>query len=38
MRGGNGGWIWPLHDIVITNIVWWVAYKREIDGGAHIAP
>jgi len=20
---------WPLHDIVITNIVWCIAYKRE---------
>jgi len=27
-RGG-----WPSHDIVITNIVWCIAYKREFGGG-----
>ena len=26
------GWRWPLHDIVTTNIVWCVAYKREVEG------
>jgi len=25
--------IWPLHDIVIANIVWCMAYKREVVGG-----
>jgi len=29
---------WPLHDIVITNIVWCVAYKREIEGGVVCCP
>jgi len=24
---------WPLHDIVITNIVWCMAYQREVEGG-----
>jgi len=24
---------WPLHDIVITNIVWCLAYQREVEGG-----
>jgi len=24
--------IWPLHDIVIANIVWCVAYTREVGG------
>ena len=25
---------WLLHDIVITNIVWCMAYKREVEGSA----
>jgi len=25
---------WPLHNIAITNIVWYIAYKR---GGAYLA-
>jgi len=24
---------WPLHDIVITNFVWCIAYKRETEKG-----
>ena len=28
---------WPLQDIAITNIVWWMAYKRGVAGGAYIA-
>jgi len=24
---------WPLHDIVITNIVWCMVYKIEVEGG-----
>jgi len=24
---------WPLHDTVITNIVWCMAYKQEVGGG-----
>jgi len=28
---------WPLHDIVITNIVWCMAYQREFEGGSYIA-
>jgi len=28
---------WPLHDIVIANIVWCIAYKGGIGGGAYIA-
>ena len=24
---------WPLHDIVMTNMVWCIAYKREFGGG-----
>ena len=24
---------WPLHDIVITNIAWCMAYTREVGGG-----
>jgi len=28
---------WPLHDIVITNVVWCVAYKRDAEGGSYIA-
>jgi len=26
-----------IHDIVITNIVWYMAYKREVEGGSYIA-
>ena len=28
---------WPLHDIVITNIVWCKAYEREVEGGSYFA-
>jgi len=28
---------WPLHDIVITNRVWCMAYQREVEGGSYIA-
>jgi len=30
---------WPVHDIVITitNIVWCMAYQREVEGGSYIA-
>jgi len=28
---------WPLHDIAIANIVWCMAYKRRVGGGAYIA-
>ena len=28
---------WPLHDIAITNIVWCIAYKGRVGGGAYIA-
>jgi len=24
---------WPLHDIVINNIVWYTAYTSEVGGG-----
>jgi len=26
---------WPLHDLVITNVVWCRAYKREVKGGLY---
>jgi len=29
----NAGELWPLHNIVITNSVWCMAYKREVEGG-----
>jgi len=29
---------WLLHHIVITNIVWCMAYKREVDGGVVYRP
>ena len=29
---------WPLHVIVITNIVWCIAYKREVGGGVVYCP
>jgi len=29
---------WPLHDIVITNIVWCSAYKREVGRGVVYCP
>jgi len=29
---------WPLHDIVIANIVWCMAYKREVGGGVGYCP
>jgi len=28
---------WPLHDIVITNIVWCMPYKREVEEGSYLA-
>jgi len=28
---------WPLHDIAITNIVWCMAYKGSVGGGAYLA-
>ena len=28
---------WPLHDIVITNIVWCMAYKGRVAGRSYIA-
>jgi len=28
---------WPLHDIAIISIVWYMAYKRGVGGGAYIA-
>jgi len=28
---------WPLHDIAITNIVWFAAYKRGVGKRAYIA-
>ena len=30
-RRNTGGW--PLHDIGITNIVWRIAFKREVGRG-----
>jgi len=30
--------IWPLDEIVITNIVWCIAYKREFGGGVVYCP
>ena len=33
-RHAFGLGVWPLHDIVITNIVWYIAYKREVGRGA----
>jgi len=29
---------WLLHDIVITNIVWYIAYKQEFVGGVVYCP
>jgi len=29
---------WPLHDIVITDIVWCIVYKREVEGGVVYRP
>jgi len=28
---------WPLHDIVITNIVWCMAYKGRVGGRSYSA-
>ena len=28
---------WPLHEIAITDIVWYVAHAGEVGGGAYIA-
>jgi len=30
--------IWPLHDIVITNMVWCIAYRREVGRGVVYSP
>jgi len=35
-KGGGKGW--PSHDIVITNIVWCIAYKRSVGGGVVDCP
>jgi len=35
-RACSGGW--PLQDIVITNIVWCIAYKREVGSGVLCRP
>ena len=38
VRVHKGFGVWPLHDIVINNIVWYMAYKRRVGGGgAYIA-
>jgi len=29
---------WPLHDIGITNIVWYIAYKQEVGKGILYCP
>jgi len=29
----HGATVWPLHDIVINTIVWYIAYKRGGGGG-----
>jgi len=34
---GNGGTSWHLHDIAIANIVWCMAFKGGVGGGACIA-
>jgi len=34
----EGGAPWPLHDIVITNIVWCLAYKRAVGRGVVYCP
>jgi len=33
-----GAVLWPLHDIVTTNIVWCIAYTREFEGGVVYCP
>ena len=35
-RDGSGV-CWPLHDIVITNILWCVAYKGRVGGRMYMA-
>jgi len=30
--------VWPLHDIVIANIVWCIAYKRDVGRGVVYGP
>ena len=37
MVGGWGVRGWPSRNIAITNVVWCVAYKRGVGGGAYIA-
>jgi len=34
----GGSDVWPLQDIVITNLVWCIAYKREVGGGVLYCP
>jgi len=34
----SGTVTWPLHDIVITNIVWCIAYKRAVGRGVLYCP
>jgi len=29
--------VWPVYDIAIANIVWCMAYTREVEGGSYIA-
>ena len=36
-KGTVGGECWPLHEIVITNIVWCLACKRDVEGGSYLA-
>jgi len=36
-KGTVGGECWPLHEIASTNIVWCMAYKRRVGGGAYRA-
>jgi len=35
VRHEPGGW--PLHDIVVTNIVLYMAYTNEVEGGSYVA-
>jgi len=37
-RGQQWVSTWPLHDIVIANIVWCIAYKREVGRGVLYCP
>jgi len=36
--GEEGGGVWPLQDIVITNIVWCIAYIWEVGRGVLYCP